>query len=154
MSVVDTVWASAVQNANIPVIGLNATDEPFFTNPDFYPMGETGDSAVVAYVSTIKAAGGSSFGDMVCAEAVSCSQYEQSLKTVGKQMGVPLSFTTSITATSPNFTAQCLAAKQANVKYMIIEDPTVIGAGWPKTVTHRDSTRPTSSVADLTERSS
>src|SRR5262249_21559925 len=79
LSQVDTAWASAVQTANIPVVGGYATDEPFFTNPDFYGMGETGDSAVTAYVLTIKAAGGTSFGDMVCAEAVVCQQYEQGL---------------------------------------------------------------------------
>ena len=126
LSEVDTTWASAVQKANIPVIGTYATDEPFFTNPDFYPMGETGDSATVAYVSTIKAAGGSAFGDMVCAEAVVCSQYEQGLKAAGKQIGVPLTYVTSISATSPNYTAQCLAAKQKNIKYMIVEDPSAI----------------------------
>jgi branched-chain amino acid transport system substrate-binding protein len=126
LSEVDTTWASAVQAANIPVIGVYATDEPFFANPDFYPMGETGDSATVAYVSTIKAAGGSAFGDMVCAEAVVCSQYEQGLKAAGKQIGVPLTYATSISATSPNYTAQCLAAKQKNIKYMIVEDPSAI----------------------------
>jgi branched-chain amino acid transport system substrate-binding protein len=122
----DNVWASAVQAANIPVIGLNATDEPFFTNPDFYPMGETGDSAVVAYILTIKSAGGSNFGDMYCVESASCSQYEQSLKTTGKQLGVPLTYVTSISATAPNYTAQCLAAKNANVKYLIVEDASAI----------------------------
>ncbi len=128
LSVVDNVWASAVQAANIPVVGLQATDQPFFTNPDFYPMGETGDSAVAAYITTIKAAGGSSFGDMVCVEAASCGQYEQALKASGKQLGAPLTFSTSISATAPNYAAQCLAAKQANVKYLIVEDPTAIGA--------------------------
>jgi branched-chain amino acid transport system substrate-binding protein len=126
LSEVDTTWASAVQAANIPVVGVYATDQPFFTNPDFYPMGETGDSATVAYVLTIKAAGGSSFGDMVCAEAVVCSQYEQGLKSAGKQAGVPMVYATSISATSPNYTAECLAAKQKNIKYMIIEDPSAI----------------------------
>jgi branched-chain amino acid transport system substrate-binding protein len=126
LSQVDTAWASAVQTANIPVVGGYATDEPYFTNPDFYGMGETGDSAVLAYVLTIKAAGGSSFGDMVCAEAVVCQQYEQGLKAAGKKIGVPLTYSTSISATSPNFTAQCLAAKQQNVKYLIVEDPSAI----------------------------
>jgi branched-chain amino acid transport system substrate-binding protein len=126
LSEVDTAWASAVQTANIPVVGGYATDEPFFTNPDFYGMGETGDSAVTAYVLTIKAAGGSSFGDMVCAEAVVCQQYEQGLKAAGKKLGVPLTYAASISATAPNFTAQCLAAKQGNVKYLIVEDPSAI----------------------------
>jgi hypothetical protein len=46
VSETDTVWASAVQAADIPVIGVKANDEPSFTNPDFYPLGETGNSAM------------------------------------------------------------------------------------------------------------
>ena len=63
-----------------------------------------------------------------CVEAASCGQYEQALKATGKQLGAPLTFSTSISATAPNYAAQCLAAKQANVKYLIVEDPTAIGA--------------------------
>lgn len=126
MSEVDTVWASAVQASKIPVVGWNVNNVPFYTNSDFFPEGETANSEVVAYVKTIKATGASDFGDLVCVESASCGQFEQGLKAVGQQLGVPLSFETDLSATSPNYTAQCLAAKQKNIRDLIVEDVTQI----------------------------
>jgi branched-chain amino acid transport system substrate-binding protein len=126
MSQIDSAFMGAIQAANIPVVGYNATNEPFFTNPDFYPEGQTGDSGVTAYIQTIKAAGGTDFGVMYCVEAPACSQYEQALKVAGQKSGIPLTYTTSISATAPNFSAPCIAAQQKHIKDLIVEDATSI----------------------------
>jgi branched-chain amino acid transport system substrate-binding protein len=125
-STVTQTWASAVQAAHIPVVGMNVNEVPMFTNPDFYPEGQTADSEAIAYILTLKAAGATGFGDMYCVEAVSCAQFEQLLKADGAKMGVPLTYTTTIAATAPNYTAQCLAAQQKNIKHMILEDGATI----------------------------
>jgi branched-chain amino acid transport system substrate-binding protein len=122
MSVVDQTWASAVQAAQIPVIGHNIFDVPMFTNPDFYPEGQTADSQGIALILTLKAAGATSFGDIYCVEAVACTQYNQAQKTAGSRLGIPLTFSTAIAATAPNYTAPCLAAQQKQVKYLIVAD--------------------------------
>ena len=38
-------WASLAENAGIPVVGGNATDALFFTNPDFFPDAQTANDA-------------------------------------------------------------------------------------------------------------
>lgn len=119
-------WAAAVQAANVPVVGMNDNEAPMFTNPDFYPEGQTADSQGTAYIMTLKTAGASSFGDMYCVESVSCAQFEQLLKTAGGKVGVPLTYSTTIAATAPNFTAQCLAAQQKQIKYLVLEDGATI----------------------------
>ena len=56
-SILDSAWASTVQAAKIPVVGVNVTEVPFYTNPDFYPEGQTNDSTNVGLVTTLKTAG-------------------------------------------------------------------------------------------------
>ena len=42
------MWATYVQQAGVPVVGLNSSSEPFYTNSDFYPEGQTEDSLFLA----------------------------------------------------------------------------------------------------------
>jgi branched-chain amino acid transport system substrate-binding protein len=112
MSEVDQVWASAVQAANIPVVGMQTTNTPFYTNADFYPEGQTGDSSIYAGVATAKAAGATSLGFIYCAEAPSCADAFSLGKAAGQKLGVSVPFGTAASGTAPNYTAQCVAAKQ------------------------------------------
>jgi branched-chain amino acid transport system substrate-binding protein len=120
MSNFDSTWASAVSAAGIPVVGTNSTEETFFTNPDFYPEGQTNDSSIVAVVATAKAAGAKTTGLMYCAEAPICQQGVPAVKAAGKAAGVPDVFNAEIAVTAPNYTAQCVAAQQAHVESLFI----------------------------------
>ena len=122
MSQVDQVWASTIQAANIPVVGVTTTNAPFWTNSDFYPEGQTGDSIFYGTMAVAKAAGASSVGYAYCAEAPSCAEGFPLAKAAGQKVGVPVTYGASIAAASPNFTAQCLAAKQDHVATLWIED--------------------------------
>ena len=42
------------------------------------------------------------------------------IKTAGQSVGVPVVYSASIAATAPNYTAQCVAAKQAGVSAIFI----------------------------------
>jgi branched-chain amino acid transport system substrate-binding protein len=120
MSNFDATWASAVQAAGIPVVGTNSTEPAFFSNPDFYPEGQTNDSSIVAVVATAKAAGATNIGLLYCAEAPVCQQGVPAVKAAGKSAGVPDVFNAEIAATAPNYTAQCVAAKQGHVASVFI----------------------------------
>ena len=72
LSLVDEPWAATVQKANIPVVGSNAIEAPFYTNPDFYPTGQTNDSTTYSLAAAAKEAGATSLGDLYCAEAAVC----------------------------------------------------------------------------------
>jgi branched-chain amino acid transport system substrate-binding protein len=124
MSDLDEDWASKAQAADIPVVGANIVDAPFDTNPDFYPEGETASNENVAYIGTVKATGSTNFGVMYCAEAPQCAESVTQLKGVGQKHGEQLVYSAAISATAPNYTAQCLAAQQNHVQALIIEDNT------------------------------
>jgi branched-chain amino acid transport system substrate-binding protein len=61
-------------------------------------------------------------GFMYCAEQPVCAQEVAPLKTTAKALGADVVFTTSVLASAPNYTAQCLAAKQAGVNAMYLAD--------------------------------
>ena len=74
MSLVDETWASAVQKAGIPVVGVGTANNTFNTNPDFYPEAQTNDSAVYSNVFTAKAEGATKLAYFYCAEAATCAE--------------------------------------------------------------------------------
>ena len=119
-SVLDSARASTVQAAKIPVVGANVTEVPFYTNPDFYPEGQTNDTTNIGLVTTLKTAGATNYGDFYCAEAPICAASVPQLRADGKKLGVPMVLANEISATAPNYTAQCVAASQAHVTGIFI----------------------------------
>jgi branched-chain amino acid transport system substrate-binding protein len=119
-SILDSAWASTVQAAKVPVVGVNVTEVPFYTNPDFYPEGQTNDSTNVGLVTTLKTAGATNYADFYCAESPICAASVPQLRADGKTLGVPMVLADEISATAPNYTAQCVAASQAHVSGIFI----------------------------------
>lgn len=122
-----TAWSKPMANAGIPVIGGLIASAPYYQDPNFYPSGQTDNSAATATVRTAKAAGATNFGQFYCAEVPACKANLGTNKAAGKRLGVPLVYSASVSATAPNYTAQCVAAKQAHVAALFIgAAPTVV----------------------------
>ena len=122
LDILDEVWQKAASSANIPVIGGNFSVEAYFTDPNWYPSGQTNDSITYSVAATAKQAGATSLADFYCAESAQCQASVPLIKAAGQSVGVPVVYSASIAATAPNYTAQCLAAKQAGVKAIFIGD--------------------------------
>jgi branched-chain amino acid transport system substrate-binding protein len=120
LTVLDAAWASTASAANIPVVGGNFSSTPFYTNPDFYPSGQTNDSIAYSVAATAKAAGGSNLAQLYCAEAPQCAQSVPLIKSSANKLGLKDVYDASIAATAPNYTAQCVASQQAHVNAMFI----------------------------------
>ncbi len=121
-STVDGTWSKTVQAAGVPVIGILTPSAEFFSNPDFYPEGQTDDDSVVSIVATAKAAGATNLGVVYCAEAPICAALVPLVKAAGQKLGLPVVYSASIAMTSPNYTAQCVAAQQAHVTAIWLAD--------------------------------
>jgi len=119
-SFVDQPWAASAKSSGIPVVGANIEDASFNTYADFYPEGQTQDSITKATVISAKAAGAKSIAILYCAEAPTCQQSAQQDETFGKQLGVPVSYSVQVSSSATDYTAQCVAAQQANAAAMII----------------------------------
>ncbi len=122
----DETWASYVASAHIPVIGAGTSTTPMYTNPDFYSEGQTEDALFPSVIESAKAAGATNLGLIYCAEAVQCQEGIAPLKAIGQKLGLPVAYAGEVAATAPNYTAQCLAARQKNVKALFVADVTFV----------------------------
>jgi branched-chain amino acid transport system substrate-binding protein len=119
-SFVDAAWAATIGKSGIPVVGGNINGPAFNTYADFFPQGQTQDSVSESSASTSKATGAKSLGILYCTEAPTCISSAASIKSEAQSDGLPVSYDAQATSVEPNYTAQCLAAKQAGAGAMFL----------------------------------
>jgi branched-chain amino acid transport system substrate-binding protein len=122
----DTAWATYVQSHGIPVVGGLTTTDAFVTNPDFFASGQTLDTYNTNFVLAAKKVGAKSMAVFYCAEAAVCQQGVPPLKATAQKLNTPLVYTSAISGSAPNFTAQCLAAKDDGAQALVIADATAV----------------------------
>jgi branched-chain amino acid transport system substrate-binding protein len=118
----DAVWATYVQQAGVPVVGMDTSAEPYYDNSDFYPEGQTEDSLFSGIIDAVKQAGATKFALIYCAEAVQCQEGIAPLQAAAKGAGLSVVATEEVSASAPNYTAQCLAAQQAGATVLFTAD--------------------------------
>ncbi len=119
---VDQAWASYVQSQGVPVIGAITSSEPFYLNSDFYPESQTEDALFDGITSAVHQAGGKDFALFYCAEAVQCQEGIAPLEAQAKTAGEDVVAALEVSASAPNYTAQCIAAKQAGATVAFVAD--------------------------------
>lgn len=124
----DAAWSKIVSDAHIPVVGGELTSAAFTEDPDFYPSGQTSDALPESIVAVAKIAGATNIGELYCAEAPSCQETVPKIKAEGTKLRVPVVYSASISATAPNYTAQCVAAKQAHVTGLYVSHSSAVVA--------------------------
>jgi len=122
ISNVDSSFATFVEKAHVPVIGTNISSLLMFSNPDFFSEGQTDDSLPVSVALAAKKVGAKKLGLLYCSESSICQELVSPLRTIAAKLGVSVPLASGITASSPNFTAPCLAAKQAGVQALYVAD--------------------------------
>ena len=115
-------WAQYVAQQKIPVIGGSTVSPEYYTATGWYSQGQTTDSVPPAVVLGAKKAGAKNFGLIYCSEAPVCAQLVGVEQQAGQKYGVPLVYKTAVSATAPNYTAECLAAKQAGAEALFVAD--------------------------------
>jgi branched-chain amino acid transport system substrate-binding protein len=118
----ETGWSAYVAQQKIPIIGGSTVSPEYYTSTGWYPQGQTTDSVPAAVVLGAKKAGAKNFGLIYCSEAPVCAQLVGAEQSAGQKYGVPLVYKTAVSATQPNYTAECLAAKQAGAESLFVAD--------------------------------
>ncbi|MGO8862234.1 MAG: ABC transporter substrate-binding protein [Acidimicrobiales bacterium] len=116
----DQAWASYVQSQGVPVIGAVTSSEPFYLNSDFYPESQTEDALFDGITAAVHQAGGTKFALFYCAEAVQCQEGIAPLEAGAKSVGEDVVAALEVAATAPNYTAQCIAAKNAGATVIFL----------------------------------
>ncbi len=112
---VDSSWETFVSQHGVPVIGDNLANTSMFSNPDFFPQGQTINTLPGSIASAAQKAGIHSLGSVYCSSDPVCAQLAKPIEQAAQAKGIKSTFATAIPESAPNYTAPCLAAKDAGV---------------------------------------
>jgi branched-chain amino acid transport system substrate-binding protein len=121
----DPSFASLVQGAHVPVLGGQETTSGW-QNSDFFPPGASFNYTNSVGAIVAKDAGVKKEAALYCVEVAICQQSVQAGKAVGAHYGIQYVYTAGIGFAAPNYTAQCLAAKQSGATAMTVGDASSI----------------------------
>lgn len=120
-SLVDATWASYIESTGVPVVGGTPLESTYLTNPDFYASGSSQPVQSVGMIQLVKQKGLHRLGVLYCAEHPLCAQLPQISELGSTLNGSSVAVQSEkVAATTPNFAAQCLALKNANVDALTI----------------------------------
>jgi branched-chain amino acid transport system substrate-binding protein len=113
---------SYLQQQNIPVIGGDASSNVWWQSPMLFPQGssDVGENQADFTIRAAAARGYTKMAVLYCVEDPTCSNGIQGLIKPGggSQDGVTTVYSSSISITQPDFTAQCLDAKNAGATFI------------------------------------
>jgi branched-chain amino acid transport system substrate-binding protein len=96
------------------------------SNPYWFPTGVTEGYLDDEVVLAAKKVGASNLGVFYCAEQAICAEEMAPLRATAARLGVPVVYAAAISASAPNYTAQCLAAEHAGTKALFIADAVTV----------------------------
>jgi branched-chain amino acid transport system substrate-binding protein len=123
---VDSAFEGYVAQHHVPVIGSYADSTAMYTNADFFPNGSTINWEPYGTVYLAKRAHATKLADLYCAEVAICKQATQAGEKVTAKAGLHTVYTAAIGFAAPNYTAQCLAAKESGATAMTVGDASAI----------------------------
>jgi branched-chain amino acid transport system substrate-binding protein len=113
---------SYLQQQNIPVIGGDASSTVWWQSPMLFPASGSDVGAYQANFTVKQAAakGDTKMGVLYCVEDPTCTQGYTALvqQQSAAQYGIQAVYSSSFSITQPDFTAQCLDAKQAGANFI------------------------------------
>jgi branched-chain amino acid transport system substrate-binding protein len=108
----------------VPVVGMD-TGEPWaYQSPMYFPQSSAGDALTYTFVASIAQlmvpAGKKKLGTLVCAEAQICTDADRIFGDNAPKLGFDHVYRAKASLTQPDFTAECLAARNAGVEVFFI----------------------------------
>jgi branched-chain amino acid transport system substrate-binding protein len=121
---VDSSWAALAQEYKMPVIAdlFNPTPNSYFFSPGT-PLVPTGNNGAF---EAAKKEGGSRLAFLYCTEVSACSEAVPVARSAAKTYGLDFAYATGISASAPNYTAECLAVKNAHADVINVYDSAVV----------------------------
>jgi len=118
-------YADYLKEKNIPVLGGSVfTIDPWVGNPVFYPQGITAIPDINALIAIAAKAGYKKIGSLACSEASQCAAANALVKGQSTKGGLDYVYGGLVSSTAPDYTANCLAAKDAGAAILMLLIPT------------------------------
>ena len=109
-------FRSGVEAQKIPSVGGDLLSEDWNDSPYFFPQGAGIKSATFGLIKQSVGQGKTKLGLLYCVEASACTTAAKSITNQSKQAGADLVYSSAISLTQTDFTAQCQNAKNAGVQ--------------------------------------
>lgn len=106
----------AVERAKLPVIGGDMIAAQWFDHPLLFPQGGGLDAMIDGAVKQSVDGGKSKHGLIYCVEVAVCADVGKQYPLSGKKLGAQLVYSSPVSVTQTDFTAQCQNAKSAGVQ--------------------------------------
>ncbi len=110
---------SAVVAARVPVIGAPGFDE-FQHSAWVFPEAADNDDQIFGFVRNGVEHGKRKLGALYCVEISACTEAAAKLKGIAKAAGAEEVYAAPVSITQPDYTAQCLNARDAGVDQLVI----------------------------------
>jgi len=109
----------------VPVVGGSGTEPWYTTSPMFFTQIIAGETAIEAttasYARSAKAANMTKMGLVTCSDGVQvCEDTARSVPRYASKYGVQLAYQGKASLAAPDFTANCLAARNAGVQILYL----------------------------------
>lgn len=125
-SVADASFQSYVEGKKIPVVGGLPAEKTFLVSPLFFASGTSSVVTTYGLLTEAKAAGATTIGALYCAESPACAETDGLGQAFSRMIGIEWT-AGKISATQPNYTAQCLAMKDAGADALFIAHNASVG---------------------------
>jgi branched-chain amino acid transport system substrate-binding protein len=106
----------SAERLKVPVVGGDGLDFAWNDSPYLFPAGAGILGIVRGAVRQARDAGKTNFGLLYCVEAAVCTNVTKVVPPETESAGGKVTYSAAISLTQPDFTAQCQAAKNANVE--------------------------------------
>jgi branched-chain amino acid transport system substrate-binding protein len=106
----------AIEKSKLPVVGGDMVSDPWFTNPQFFPQGAGLEAIVTGALRQAVEDGRTVHGLLYCVESPTCTEVAQMLPERAKDVGARVVYSSPVSLTQTDFTAQCQNAKNAGVE--------------------------------------
>jgi len=110
----ESSWAPYVKEKGIPVIGGQAATDVWTTNPVFFPGAATYQSSKFGLAAAAKAAGAKTLGMFICTSSPTCADVPPKVEAQADKLGIKWTITQGGAPNAADYTAPCLAMKQAD----------------------------------------
>lgn len=113
-----------IDSQKIPVIGNEGGENQFYSSPYYFPQASSGDQfialGVYAAADHARARQQSKLGTLSCVEAAVCTTMYKNAPALAKQRNTEVVYQGQTSLGSPDYTANCLSARNAGVQMFVI----------------------------------
>jgi branched-chain amino acid transport system substrate-binding protein len=122
----ETSFAAYTKQAKLPVVGGLDGSTLYETNGNYFAQGPSEKTWNEILLQVAKKRGQTKIGGIYCAEVPACAGALQTTKALAAPLGMKLVSNSSASSTAADYTAQCLAAKQAGAQALDISAATQV----------------------------